>query len=152
MKIVGEKIRQARRAQSWTQKELADQADCWPGDISDWENGKVSPSLPSLDKLALALEKPSSYFLEQNNAPGHSSEGFRGNEEKYSNKGVAQDPRNEVIFLRSEIKILEGKMDDKEKIIRLLEKDNSKLEAENQSLKKQNAELQGRLKDGTTSK
>ncbi len=55
----------ARAEKSWTQKVLAKEAGVTPGMISDWLNGRTIPDTSSLQKLATALEKPLSYFIDQ---------------------------------------------------------------------------------------
>ena len=69
----------------------------------------------------------------------------RKSEEKYSKQGIAESNQNKVTLLQSDIKELEGKLEDKQKIILLLE-------SENLRLKQENADLKGKLKDGTHSK
>ncbi len=44
-------------------KELAARVGCHPPDISDWENGKTTPSLASLLKLAQALDVSETWLL-----------------------------------------------------------------------------------------
>ena len=84
MDSIGSKIKTARKEKGWKQYELAKVAGCYPGDISDWENGKVAPQIASIEKLALALDKPMSYFLGANF-------GSQGDTEHTPKKGIDID-------------------------------------------------------------
>lgn len=60
---LGARIRAARDAKGWKQKELAAAVRVEPVTVSRWENGHNQPDLDKLDDLAEALEQPLSYFL-----------------------------------------------------------------------------------------
>lgn len=52
---IGKKIIKERRRRGWSQKVLCDKADVSPSLLSQIENGKINPSLKSLDKIASAF-------------------------------------------------------------------------------------------------
>ena len=61
---VGKKILEARKALKISQLDLARATGSSRPTISNWENGRFAPELASINKLAAALNKPVSYFLE----------------------------------------------------------------------------------------
>jgi len=66
MNSIGPLIKTARKKKGWLQKDLARKARCYPADISGWETGETTPTLPSIRKLSIALDKPLTYFVENN--------------------------------------------------------------------------------------
>ncbi len=60
---IGEKIRQARKEKGWTQSQLAEAVDKSQNNISDYERGRLEISAVDLMFIALALEKPITYFV-----------------------------------------------------------------------------------------
>ena len=54
-KIIGVQLRQARQTAGLTQKELAQEVNCSPGRISDYERGERPIPIPELELLAEAL-------------------------------------------------------------------------------------------------
>ncbi len=60
---IGEKIRQARKEKGWTQSQLAEAVDKSQNNISDYERGRLEISVVDLMLIALALEKPITYFV-----------------------------------------------------------------------------------------
>ena len=63
-KKVGKKIKLARIELDMTQYDLADAIKSLQKSISLYERGSRLPSLETLEKLTIALNKPYSYFLE----------------------------------------------------------------------------------------
>ncbi len=59
---IGEKIRAAREEKGWTQWELAKEVYKSQTNISDYERGRLEISVVDLMYIALALEKPLTYF------------------------------------------------------------------------------------------
>ena len=53
---IGERIKQARKAKGLKQKELAEMLEVSNGAIQQWENGKRSPKLETIRKIASALD------------------------------------------------------------------------------------------------
>lgn len=53
--IVGQRIQSARKAKGWTQKELADRLDLATGTVQQYELGKRSPSIDTLQAIARLL-------------------------------------------------------------------------------------------------
>lgn len=51
MKTIGEKLREARTANGLKQSDVAAKIGCAPTSLTNWENGKVNPSLEILSKL-----------------------------------------------------------------------------------------------------
>jgi len=58
LRELGASIRQARKARGWSQAQLAETADLSSHFISVVECGDVSPSLPTLARIAAALNTP----------------------------------------------------------------------------------------------
>lgn len=52
---IGSKIREARKAAGLNQGELAEKLGLPQSQVSDWERGEVTPSVPSLVKIAPCL-------------------------------------------------------------------------------------------------
>lgn len=67
---VGERIREARAAKGWKQKELAAEVEVEPITISRWERGATTPDLDVLRLVADATGKPLAYFVGGGDAPG----------------------------------------------------------------------------------
>ena len=137
-------IRERRRALNISQEELAKKMGVSYQTINTWENNPpASFSGANIDKLSNILECNKAWLMGDDSQ--EPVEVVRDGEEKYSNPGIAEGTQNKVVLLQSDIKTLEAKLDDKQKIIELLEE-------KVRDLKHENAELKGRLKDGTTSK
>ena len=62
---LGDKIRLARVEKRLTQQQLADLLDTKQKSISRYEMNQVEPSIGALQKIAQALGKPISFFLEE---------------------------------------------------------------------------------------
>lgn len=62
-RIVGERIREAREAKGWLQKELARRLHVEPQTVSNWERGASTPDLDKIELLAAELEQPVVYFF-----------------------------------------------------------------------------------------
>src|SRR4051794_23329838 len=60
---VGERIRAARAAKGWKQKNLAAEVEVEPITVSRWERGATTPDLDVLRLVAEATGKPLSYFV-----------------------------------------------------------------------------------------
>ncbi len=58
LRCCGAEIRQAMKAKRITQKELAEKAGSYQGDISKYIRGISTPSLPLFIKICLALDVP----------------------------------------------------------------------------------------------
>ena len=86
MSGMGQKIVLARLTLQLGQKDLAKLLDVHQVIISRWENNKVIPTNKNLQKLSNILNKPVSYFFEDNNIPnvGDNSIGVFSNEVKNS--------------------------------------------------------------------
>ena len=61
---VGRRIKQARKALGLSLEDLAAQVGISIGQLSKMENGKVTPSVPSLARLGLQMKRPIAYFLQ----------------------------------------------------------------------------------------
>lgn len=61
---IGRKIREARAAKGWKQKQLAAQVDVEPITVSRWERGATTPDLDVLRLVGDATGKPLSYFVD----------------------------------------------------------------------------------------
>ena len=61
---LGENIKKARKAAGVTQKELAERLQVYPKDISRWENGGRTPSVPAFAKICRELNASADEILE----------------------------------------------------------------------------------------
>jgi HTH-type transcriptional regulator/antitoxin HipB len=66
--VIGQNIREARRARAWTQKELALKVGVESQTISNLERGVYQPSWKTLHSLAEALELSLEELLSENGA------------------------------------------------------------------------------------
>jgi len=64
---LGDKIRLARVEKRLTQQQLADLLGTKQKSISRYETNQVEPSISALQRIAQVLEKPISFFLEDEN-------------------------------------------------------------------------------------
>lgn len=62
-RALGARIRAARVARGWKQRELAAAIHVEPITVSRWERGQHSPELDLLGRVADALDQPPAYFL-----------------------------------------------------------------------------------------
>lgn len=62
---IGLKVKEARELSGLTQQELADKISMSQSYINQIESGKASASLKTLEKIAIAFNIESKYFLEQ---------------------------------------------------------------------------------------
>ncbi|HVD24860.1 MAG TPA: helix-turn-helix transcriptional regulator [Gaiellaceae bacterium] len=66
---LGGRIRQARAARGWKQRELASEVEVEPITVSRWERGATTPDLDVLRLVAEATGKPLSYFVSDEPEP-----------------------------------------------------------------------------------
>lgn len=64
---VGRKVRELRKERNLSQRDLACQAGLSPNAISLIERDEISPSVATLQRLAIALQVKMSYFFEEDN-------------------------------------------------------------------------------------
>jgi len=64
-KFLGKTLKLERIEKNLTQEELAEKCDCLQKAISRYESGGVLPRQEALERIAKALDKPISYFLDQ---------------------------------------------------------------------------------------
>lgn len=62
-KLIGQRVRAARRSRDLSQSDLGELLQCSHGTISNIERGTIAVGIPLLFRLADALEKPLAYFL-----------------------------------------------------------------------------------------
>ena len=67
--MLGDRIRQARAAKGWKQKNLAAEVEVEPITVSRWERGATTPDLDVLRLVAEATGRPLSYFVSDDEAP-----------------------------------------------------------------------------------
>jgi transcriptional regulator with XRE-family HTH domain len=60
---IGKKIREAREQKHWTQSQLAEKLNKSQTNISDYERGRLEIGVIELGYIALALEKPITFFI-----------------------------------------------------------------------------------------
>lgn len=65
--MIGEKIKKERKAQRLTQERLAELAGIAREQVNRYENDKAVPDTETIFKIADALGKPYSYFVEEKN-------------------------------------------------------------------------------------
>lgn len=75
--VVGEKIKKAREAKRWKQKDLAVRVHVEPQTISNWERGVRVPDWDKLEILARELEQPLSYFVTEEQLEATSDDRLR---------------------------------------------------------------------------
>lgn len=63
-RALGKKIVEAREGMRWKQKQLAAAVHVEPMTVSRWERGQHSPDIDMLEQIALATEKPTSFFID----------------------------------------------------------------------------------------
>ncbi len=67
--MIGTRIRARRKETGLSLRELGRRTNLTAGFLSQLENGRVMPSLNSLQRISTALEVPMFFFLERNAAP-----------------------------------------------------------------------------------
>ncbi len=68
MQILQERIKQLRIEKKWSQDELAQKIDADARQISRYETGRITPSVETVAKLAIAFEVTADYLLIENAA------------------------------------------------------------------------------------
>ncbi len=61
--VVGKKIKEARKKKKLTIEDLASKSGLSVAHLSRLENGRKSPTITTLEKIALALDVPIVYFF-----------------------------------------------------------------------------------------
>lgn len=61
--IVSKRIKVARAEQDLSQADLAEMLHLSPQNIAKWESGEINIGVDSLERIALALEKPIEWFF-----------------------------------------------------------------------------------------
>ncbi|EJE8675446.1 helix-turn-helix transcriptional regulator [Vibrio parahaemolyticus] len=61
--VVGKKIKEARKKKKLTIEDLASRSGLSVAHLSRLENGRKSPTITTLEKIALALDVPIVYFF-----------------------------------------------------------------------------------------
>ena len=67
--VLGDRIREARAAKGWKQKNLAAEVEVEPITVSRWERGATTPDLDVLRLVAEATGRPLSYFVSEDEPP-----------------------------------------------------------------------------------
>lgn len=65
-KLIGERIKAARKLRGITQEQLAEAANCTHTHICNLENGKIGISLELLFRISVVLQKSLDYFVMDN--------------------------------------------------------------------------------------
>lgn len=60
---LGEKIKSARKAKGFTQKQLADMVNAKHNSVSDWESNKSKPDMDTVELLCGALDLTPTYLV-----------------------------------------------------------------------------------------
>lgn len=60
---LGEKIKSARKAKGFTQRELADMVNAKHNSVSDWESDKSRPDVDTIELLCGALDLTPTYLV-----------------------------------------------------------------------------------------
>jgi transcriptional regulator with XRE-family HTH domain len=66
---LGRRVKLERLAKDMTLKQVADASGMSPTHISEIERGRTSPTVGALLRIAHALEKPATYFVEEDELP-----------------------------------------------------------------------------------
>jgi transcriptional regulator with XRE-family HTH domain len=69
LRVLGDRIREARAAKGWKQKNLAAEVEVEPITVSRWERGATTPDLDVLRLVAEATGRPLSYFVSDDAPP-----------------------------------------------------------------------------------
>jgi len=67
---LGQRIRQARDAKGWTQRELAFRVHRQPQSVSNWENDRAAPELETIPLLARELGQPLDWLIDDSTGTG----------------------------------------------------------------------------------
>lgn len=66
--MFGERVKELRINQSWTQQELGNRLGVSKQSVSNWENGNIMPSIELLCRLADLFQVPTDYLLNSNSS------------------------------------------------------------------------------------
>jgi transcriptional regulator with XRE-family HTH domain len=69
LRVLGDRIREARASKGWKQKNLAAEVEVEPITVSRWERGATTPDLDVLRLVAEATDRPLSYFVSDDEPP-----------------------------------------------------------------------------------
>src|SRR3954452_16726082 len=69
LRMLGDRIREARAAKGWKQKNLAAEVEVEPITVSRWERGATTPDLDVLRLVAEATGKPLGFFVSDGAQP-----------------------------------------------------------------------------------
>ena len=72
MATMGERIKQLRKENGWTQTELAAKLDVTKGTVSTWETDSRRPGFDKLDQLCDLFDRSMDYVSGLSDIPGHS--------------------------------------------------------------------------------
>ena len=72
MATMGERIKQLRKENGWTQTELAAKLDVTKGTVSTWETDSRRPGFDKLDQLCDLFDRSMDYVSGLSDTPGHS--------------------------------------------------------------------------------
>ena len=72
MATMGERIKQLRKENGWTQTELAEKMGVTKGTVSTWETDSRRPAFETLDQLCDLFDRSMGYVTGQSDIPGHS--------------------------------------------------------------------------------
>ena len=72
MVTMGERIKQLRKENGWTQTELAEKMGVTKGTVSTWETDSRRPAFETLDQLCDLFDRSMGYVTGQSDIPGHS--------------------------------------------------------------------------------
>lgn len=97
-KTLGERIREAREARGWKQKELAARVSVEPMTVSRWERGVNQPDIDTLRVLAQATQTPLSFFVEEREVTASNEERLTRLEGQVA--GVRDDLSEQLQLLR----------------------------------------------------
>lgn len=64
-RMFAKRLKDRREELGLTQAELADRLECHAPYISDLENGKKSPQLSTIERIAIALETTPAFFFQE---------------------------------------------------------------------------------------
>ncbi len=70
-KLLGKRIKELRRTKEYTQEQLAEMINIETGSLSAIESGRHYPSLPTIEKIANALEYDMNKFFDFRNIKSH---------------------------------------------------------------------------------
>ena len=66
--MFGDRVKELRTNQGWTQQELGNRLDVSKQSVSNWENGNIMPSIELLLRMSNLFQVSTDYLLDNNSS------------------------------------------------------------------------------------